>query len=298
MAAPPDLPAALVDRIERLMTTSAAVVRDRVYEVLGAAGVDVERLVRDTRMEVVDELKAKAERRAILDRMLRQRVASGQLPPEKLEAAKARLAAAPETAKAMRQALKRVEARPLPQPPSAPTRELIRHKGEEPTIRDREPDGTPLSAPRYSFEWAVDRMSAPMSAEEYQALTRLREAYLRRQNTPKGVDWNGAGGTHPGPRLPISDMQLRAGYEWNAIWYKLDPSLRLIVTNFVLEETPRGHQAPLTAIEFGKLYGATKDPNRARGVTVGALRTSAAVIARLFHEYDQHKAKQRREGRG
>lgn len=255
---------------------------------LAEAGVDVEKL------------RAAADRAEAADaihRTLEARVASGRLPPQKVPEALRRLKLAAERQHQAKVLLKDLERQDAPRPPSAPTRELVRHKGGEPVIDEREADGTPLSAPRYRFEWAVDRMAAPMTAEEYQGLTRLREAYLRRQNTAQGVDWNGAGGNVPGPRLPISDAQLAAGRAWNAIWHRLDPTLRVIVMNFVLEEAPRGHDAPMTAVDFGKLYGATKDPNRARGVTVGALRTSAAVIARLWLEYDQWKAQQRRQGR-
>lgn len=254
-------------------------------DMLARAGVDVEKL-----RAAAD----RAEAANAIHRTLEARVAAGKLPPVKAAEALRRLKLAAERQREAKALLKDLERPETPRPPSAPTRELVRHKGAEPVVTDREPDGTPLSAPRYRFEWAVDRMSAPMTAEEYQGLTRLREAYLRRQNTAKGVDWNGAGGNVPGPRLPISDAQLAAGKAWNAIWHRLDPTLRVIVMNFVLEEAPRGHDAPMSAEEFGKLYGATKDARRALGVTVGALRTSAAVIARLWHDYDQWKAEQRR----
>lgn len=292
---PPDFAQRLVDRIERLMTSSAAVLRGKVYEELGAAGVDVPKLVADARAVVLAEAKDRAERSARSWRMLQQRVKDGRLPPEKLAEARERLTRAPATVKAHKEVLKRIEARPPPPLPSAPTKELIRHMGSAPLVREREPDGTPLSAPRYQFEWPVDRVAVAMTAEEYAAAVRLREAFLRRQNTPGAVDWNRSGGSVPGSRLPIRDEQLRASYEWNAIWHRLDPSLRLIVSNFILEEPPRGRDTPLDGVEFGKLYGATKDPNRARGVTIGALRASCAVIARLFDEYDRWKAQQRRE---
>ena len=183
-----------------------------------------------------------------------------------------------------------------PAPLSAPTRERQRHGGEM-TIAEREVDGTALQAPRYKFEWAVDRMCVAMTAEEYAAAVRFREAFLRRQNTPGAVDWNRSGGSVPGSRLPIRDEQLRASHDFNAVWTRLDPTLRLIVGNFILEEPSRGRSEPFNAVDFGKEFGATKDPNRARGVTVGAVRTAAAVIARLFREYDQWRAEKAREQR-
>tara|TARA_R110000868_G_scaffold936_3_gene7144 strand:- start:9708 stop:10625 length:918 start_codon:yes stop_codon:yes gene_type:complete len=298
---PPDFAQRLVDRIERLMTSSAAVLRAKVYDELGAAGVDVPKLVIDARAVVLAEAKDRAERSSRTWRMLQQRVRDGRLPPEKLAEAKERLAKAPATVKAHKEVLKRIEARPLPQSPSAPTRELVRQMGRTPVVQDREPDGSPLSAPRHVFEWPVDRVSVAMTGEEYGAAVRLREAYLRRQNTPGAVDWNRSGGSVPGSRLPIRDEQLKASYEWNAVWHRLDPTLRLIVRNFLLEEPPPGHSAPLDGVEFGKVYGATKDPNRARGVTIGAVRTACAQISRLFQEYDHWRAdkarEQRRQGR-
>lgn len=299
MTAPPQLPLpdALIDRLERLKSTSAGVLRDRVYEVLAAYGIDVERLVRDTRMEVVDEERARLERKLDRFKLFRARLASGRLPPEKAEEAKARLLAAPADIKAQRAVLKRLEERAPPPLPSAPTRELVRHMGREPVVRHREPNGDLLSAPRHEFEWPVDAMRVALTAEEYGAALRLREAYLRRQNTPGAVDWNGAGGSVPGSRLPIRDEQLRAGRDWNAVWLRLDPTLRLIVSNFMLEEPPRGRERCLTPVEFGQAYGALKDKATARGVAIGAVRTSCSVVARLFREYDQWRAEKRREGR-
>lgn len=296
MTSPPALPLpdALVDRIERLNTTSAGVLRDRVYAVLADYGVDVERLARDTRMEVLDEEKARLDRKLDRFKLFRSRLASGRLPPEKAEEAKARLLAAPADIKAQRAILKRIEARPPPPVPSAPTRELVRHMGREPIVRTTEPNGDLLSAPRHEFEWPVDAMRVALTAEEYGAALRLREAYLRRQNTPGAVDWNRSGASVPGSRLPIRDEQLRASRDWNAVWLRLDPSLRLIVSNFVLEEAPRGRERCLTPVEFGQAYGALKDKATARGVAIGAVRTSCSVIARLFHEYDQWRAEKRR----
>lgn len=189
-----------------------------------------------------------------------------------------------------------------PQPHSAPTQQLVRHKGAEPIVETRDylldSHGAELSAPRYRWEWAVDRMAVALSAEEYSAAERLRNAYLTRQNTPGAVDPNGAGGSHPGPRMPIRDPQLRAAAEWNAIWLRLPPDVRFIVRNFILEEAPRGLEHPIDAVEFGGRYGVTQDKAKARGVTVGALRATCAVVARLYHEYDDWKARQRRESPG
>lgn len=183
-------------------------------------------------------------------------------------------------------------------PHSAPTPERLRHAGIDPTIETRDLTGAELSAPRYRWEWAIDRMAVPLTAEEYTAATRIRDAFYSRQNTPGAVDWNGSGGGHPGPRLPIREHQLRAGAEWNAIWLRLPSELRFVVSNFILEQSPRGHEKPLDALEFGRMYGVTRDKEKARGVTVGAVRTTCAMVARLFREYDHWKAEQRERAAG
>lgn len=297
-ATPPSLPQAIVDRVERLQGATAIAVRDAVYAELAAAGVDMPRLARDARMEIVDDLKARAEEQAQLERALKGRVAAGTLPAAKLATAIDRLRRVALRSKKFREQIRRLEARPEPLPPSAPTRELVRHYGEAPVAREREVDGTPLSAPRYHFEWPIDRLNVPLNAEQYQAAQRLRDAFLRRDSTPKAVDWNGSGRSAPGPRLPISEAQLKAGRDYNAIWHRLPPELRLIVANFLFEQAPRGRDQPLTPLEFGQVYGELKDKAMARGVTIGAIKATCAAIARHFRDYDQWRAEQKRVAAG
>jgi hypothetical protein len=288
----------LISRLERLATRSPAVMREAVYEELAAQGVDVPALAGDARALMRAEAESKMSRWEQIAKLIANRLRSGQLPPGKAAEAKRQLALAPMTIKAQKAVLKRIEARPAPPQPSAPTRELVRHYGHEPSVRDREPDGTILSAPRYEFQWALDRCNVEMTAEEYGAALRFREAFLRRQNTPGAVDWNRSGGSVPGSRLPIRDEQLRASQDYNAVWYRLPPAVRVIASNFLLEVAPRGMERPLDAVEFGKMYGATKDPNRARGVTCGAVRTACSMIAGLQREYDEwkHQKRQRETG--
>ena len=294
ITAPPPLAADLVHRIERLKSASVVTMRDTVYEALGAAGVDVAHLVGDARDGILAERRAEAERLAALERVLKGRVQSGTLPVGKLQVALGRLRTLALKSKAYKEALRRLEARPLPQPASAPTRELVRHKGAEPVVRDREPGGQPLSSPRYEFPWAIDRMSVPLTAEQYQAAQRLRDAYLRRESTPKAVDWNGAGRSAPGPRLPISEAQQQAGREYNAVWTRLPPELRAVVANFLFEQPWAGQGRPLTPVEFGQAYADLKHKDTARGVTTGAVMVTCAVIARLFREYDEWRSDARR----
>jgi hypothetical protein len=297
-----DLPAALVARIERLSTSSVATMRATVYDILADAGVNVSELVAEQRAEIVRADQEAREKRAARLRLLQERLTTGRLTPAQQATALEQIATLDVRVKSDRKeanrVLKRMEARALPPPlPSAPTPERLRHWGEEVTIRDREVDGTVLAAPRHELRWALDRMTVALSAEEYNAATRLREAYLRRQSSPKGVSLDGAGGGVPGPRLPISDRQLAAGREWNAIWLRLPPALRLIVLNFICEEAPRGHERPMTGVEFGRLYGSVKYEEAARGVTRGAVKTACATIAGLFSDYDHWRAEKAREER-
>jgi hypothetical protein len=195
--------------------------------------------------------------------------------------------------------LRRLEQAPARQRAhSAPSSERLRHWGDDVTVVEREPDGSALSAPRFELRWAIDRMTVSLSAEDYGAATRLRETWAQRQAVPSTVDLNGSGGGAPGSRLPITDRQLAAGREWNAVWHRLPPGLRTIVMNFICEEAPRGRASPMTAVEFGQLYGSVRSAEQARGVTRGAMRATCAQLTRLFWDYDAWRAEQARKALG
>ena len=149
MTAPLPLPDRLVDRIERATTGSAAVLRRIVYDVLAEFGVDTERLARDSKMDEVERRREAVKRAVGRVKLLRSRVASGQLEPEKEAEALARLLQLPPEIKAQKAALKRLEHRPLPRLPSAPTRELVRQMGREPVVQEREANGELLSSEKW-----------------------------------------------------------------------------------------------------------------------------------------------------
>lgn len=295
-----DLATALVDRIERLQSPSPAVLVRTVYGALVEAGVDVAKLAVDTHAAIAREVEDRAEADAARKRTLEARVASGKLAPamaaEAAERIKTLDARIKEGRRRISAELRRMEARIAALPPSAPTREMIAQAGDAPLVRDREPDGTPLSAPRYEWPWPVDRMQVSLSAEEYGAATRLRRAYLEHQPTTATTNYNG-GSRGGGVREPVSERQMAAGRDWRAVWLRIDPPLRLIVDCFIVERAPKGHKRPLTAEEFGREYGTTRDARRALGAATGALKTTCAVIARLYREYDEWRADQAREQR-
>jgi len=297
-----DLPSALIARLERLSATTPAAMKATIYDELQALGVDVPRLVAEEQAVIVEDYKAVAAQRAAQRRLLEDRMASGKLTASQAAAAQRTIAKLNLNEKDDRReanrVLRRMEIEPTRQVAiSAPTRERLRHWGDEVAVVDRERDGSVLAQPRHELRWAVDRMAVSLSAEEYTAASRLRETWARQKASPKGVDLNGSGGRVPGSRLPTSDNQMAASREWNAIWHRLPPALRLIVLNFICEEAPKGRSEPMTALEFGQLYGNVKDKEGARGVTRGAVKTAAAVIAGLFHEYDTWRADQAREQR-
>lgn len=177
---------------------------------------------------------------------------------------------------------------------TAPTRERVRRAGEPPAEVTIIPGGggvPPLLAHR--FEWPVAKLG--LAIDEISAAERVRRAYLGRHGHAATGDYGTrAGSSDPTSRLGLTPAQERSAREWRAFWYRLNPALRAIVLNFVCEAPARGKDRPLTLDEFGKLYGRTTDPRRARGVAEGAIRTAVAVLAQLSREYDQWRAAERR----
>lgn len=298
-----DLPRIIVACLERLTTESVSAVKATIYDRLESAGIDTQRLIYDEQYAIAEDLNAQLSQRQATRRLLEERLATGRLTERQLAAVKRQIAALDvrlqHDRKQANAILRRLEHRPAPaRAHSAPPPERLRHWGDEVSIVDRERDGTVLSAPRYELRWAIDRMSVALSAEDYAAATRLRETWAQRQAVPSTVNLNGAGGGVPGSRLPVRDRQLAAGREWNAIWHRLPPGPRTIVMNFICEEAPRGRTSPMTAVEFGQLYGSVKGAEAARGVTRGAIRVTCEELARLFRDYDQWRAEQARKAIG
>lgn len=171
---------------------------------------------------------------------------------------------------------------------SAPTPERVRHAGGPPLVESRDEAGHYMSAPRHRWQWSVDKVADKLSLREYDAAVRLRDAYFGSQNTPKGVDWQAAGGGAPGSRMPTTDRKLRAAHEWRAVWDWLgdEPMLRDIVATMILEEAPKGAQLYATDA-FGREFGHTRDARRAAGTLVGTLRVTCCLLAVLWRKYDR-----------
>lgn len=296
-----DLSHRLIALLERTTTIRPRTVTT-IYRLLEELGIDVARLVYDERHTIAEDLNAQLAQRQATRRLLEDRLADGRLTARQASVAHKQIATLDVRIKDERRKanaiLRRLEQTPAPRAHSAPPPERLRHWGDEVAIVERERDGTVLSSPRYELRWAIDRMTVSLSAEDYAAATRLREAWAQRQAVPSTVDLNGSGGSVPGPRLPISDRQLAAGREWNAIWHRLPPGPRTIVMNFICEEAPRGRASPMTAVEFGRLYGSVNNAEAARGVTRGAIRVVCEDLARIFRDYDQWRAEQARKAAG
>lgn len=145
------------------------------------------------------------------------------------------------------------------------------------------------SGTAHLMQWPIDRAASILTAGEYDAAQRLRDAYFGRNAHPRVPSFGGGGGgggSSHGSHLPVGPHQERAGREFNAAWTRLGPALRAIVRNFVFEEAPSGSERPMTAEEFGMRYGRTTDARRARGVADGAIKTACAALATIWAEYD------------
>jgi hypothetical protein len=266
MTPPADIARALVDRLEGAETRSAAVLRAMAYRALTAAGVNVDRLRRDACLEQIAELQAKVGR------------AKAKRPFHELRL------------EAQRAKLKTFS--------HVPTLELVRQRGEVPTVESFEENGDQLRSERHRWMWPVDKIRHCIPAEHYAAADRLRWAHTARQGGSRIGDYgDGSGRSDPARRLPLTPEQEKAGRTWNAMWLRMNPAIRLIAWNFILEEPPRGWDRPMTAREFGEMYGRTSNDSRARGVTDGAVITACAILAELARGYSAWQAQSEQQRR-
>lgn len=297
----PALPATLVAALERLRTSSPAMVRDTVYQCLLDAGVDVAYLARAEHEAMASDWRAAVEAKAATLQLIRSRIDAGTIAPGNLAGAIKRAGQLDARVKAERQELNRrlrqLAARPLPPPPSAPTPERLRHHGEAPVITDRDEHDAPLATPRYRLVWAIDRMQGLLTDGEYMAAARTRDVYQQHQPRSRVADLNGAGGGVPGSRMPVTVRQVRAGAEWTWVGRRLPVAVRGIVLGFVCGEPPQGRDEPWTAVEFGRVYGGVKDEKTARGVTYGAVKTACVLLEMAWAEHDAGRVNERHEAR-
>jgi hypothetical protein len=181
--------------------------------------------------------------------------------------------------------------------PTAPTPERVRQAGEAPSELVVVPAAGPVKAVRaHKFEWAVDRLAPLVTAQEYHAADRLRTLYAAMGGHARIGDYgDGAGRSDPANRLPLTERHESAAREFHMIWraYAIDGAVRAILWNFVLREAPNGCREPLSAEEFGRLYGGTSDARRARGVADGAIKTALGVLASVMRDYERWRHEQK-----
>ena len=285
----------LIEKLERLRTTSAGVLRKKVYETLSALGADVSHLVMDARRDLALELELKAKRSSRRKKLLELRIEKNNVPPEKLLQARKALERAPQNIAAHKRALADVMSRKPPVWSTDPTPERRRHSAEAANEIVIVPHAGPVKATiAHRFKWPVDQLAHLLTIHEYQAAERCRDAYYNRMGHPKIGSYNDAGDQqNPARRLPITQTQERASREWRVFRDRIPRGLRPVIDNFVLEIPPRGAARPLSRAEFGKLYGRCKGDQQARGVSDGALRTACVVLAAVWAEYEDWLRQQR-----
>jgi hypothetical protein len=282
-----DLASQIVAALERSRTTSANVLRDKCYRVLGKLGVDIVKLVNDARGDHATQLRLTAKRSARRRQLLKMRIDREEIPADRLPAAIRSLQNAPRRAAAQKRALDLVLHRP-PVWSSDPTPERRRHATEEAYVIEVVPAAGPVRATvAHQFKWAVDEIADLLSAQEYEAAESFHWAYFSRLSHAKiGGYGDGGSASDPARRLPLTPEQQHAGREW-AMWSKrIPPALRPILFNFVLGIPPRGADKPLSRAEFGKVYGRCKGDHQARGVADGALKAACGLLAGVWAEYE------------
>lgn len=296
-----ELPQALVSALERLRAVTATDVRDTAYQVMLEFGVDVAKLARAEHTEIAKGWHATIEARVATRTLLQARVDAGRLPAARLAKAIERSRELDVRIRTDRMRLGRVvkdlEARAQRiEAHSAPTPERIAHHGEAAAVSDRDEEDKALAAPRHRLVWAIDRISHLLTAGEYNAAQRLREVYWQRRAYAKVSDITGSGGRGvAGSRVPVTVAMVRAGAEWAAVGRWMPLAIRGIALNFVVEEAPRGRDAPLTWVEFGRAYGGVKDDKTARGVAYGAAKTCCVLLEAAFREQDSRPVAERIE---
>lgn len=281
---------ALVARVERLQTGNAATMRRALYDELERHGVNVGALVTASRDALKKEIESRIKNSNRLAAMLRRQLDAGKIKADRIAAVQNRLANQPKTIEAHQRALRAITSRP-PVFPTAPTPE--RHKQAPAGIHaEVAQEGTNLR--RHHAAWPIDALSAELlTAAEYNAAVRLRDAYWLSRPPSNTTNLNGAGGGFNGGLLP-TERRAEAGRDLKRFWARLDQTARYVLLNFVLELSPPGCSRPLTATEFGQAFGQVKAVQRARGVTDGAIKACLGQLAALAREFDVADASARR----
>lgn len=326
-----DLATRIVETLERLDSTSASVLRTATYAALEPF-VDVGKLVNEARTAHIAALREKAEARNNSAARRRARVAripelmatvhTGNPAPvrEMLEdpaqkwkiddiaaatgTTRRYVAAVRDLARARKdrewlrdntrnrweERLKRAEAR---KGYGDPTRERVRQAGAGEKVIEAKTVGEQKS---HRFLWPVEQIRRYLSADEYAAAQAFRDAYEGLGGRAKVANWGGSGGGNPANKLAITPAQERAAREYQVFRKGLakNPTARALAENFILGEKVRGHDRPLSFVEWGRRYASVEGEQQARGIAQGLLWLVCADLAAISREHAQYLAQEQR----
>lgn len=316
--------APVVFAMENTDSASAAVVRRIAYRAMENCGVDVGRLVREARADIVKERQARADRSVNSLQRLREwaarrdelaaRIQGG--PSVKVRALleegksvdeiqvllgvdRPYIAAVRDHAKARRAEQKLTEERKtLPRRhqsrvdrirarlgwTSAPTKERKRQLPEGEIFIEAKQPG---DAKTHRQPWPADVMRDMLSDQEYEAALLLYKAYHGMQSASKvGSLDGGGGGADPATKLALTPNQQTSGRTWAAIWPKLATGLRYTAQNLILGRPWAGEERALGFVDIGRKVGRVASPDHARGIGQGMLKATCAALAQISKDYD------------
>lgn len=283
--------AAVIKRLEQadiLATPSPSAMRRKVYDTLVHLGIDVPRLVRDTRKRTLTRNRARIRHQTMLTGMVERDLASGKLNRSEAIEARMKLASAPKKIASYRAIIDKVISRPK-YFSTAPTPER-RAKDLPPKVVRTMPHAGASSPKSHQFESAIQQAHF-LSAQENDAVNRIREAWENRTARPSiGKTAYGltAGYTRPSDRLGLSEKQQDAARLWSFMEKRLGQAVMHLVRDIVLEDRDANQAA-----DWGRRYVRTSDQRRARGAYEGALKTLAAVLRLWVDAYDIWQADER-----
>jgi hypothetical protein len=125
------------------------------------------------------------------------------------------------------------------------------------------------------LDWAVARLKDKMEHPHYQSAVELRRVYSIKCNIDTEF---------------VTRDQDAAVKKFNAVWSHLNAETKFVVCNFVFDDAPPSYDAPLTLMEFGKLYGDTTNDSRARGCAEGVLKHVCGVVHHTMQNYGAWQA--------
>lgn len=174
---------------------------------------------------------------------------------------------------------------------TAPTAERRRHATSEP----REIEVSPAMARAHHFDWPLEAIRNRLTADQYEAAERLRDAYLAMQPRSAVADPTGVGGaSDPSNRLAFTERQEFAAREFEFIMRYLEGRYVSIVANFILEREQEGKQRCLTIIEYGNKLSGMSGPHAGKAAGLVAIILTCDRLRRLWNAYDDWEKERRR----